>query len=118
MDGHIAVQDSLTQSMMEKWLGTGREIRMFEEIDSTNREAKDWAAQGAPSGALVVAEFQTAGRGRKGRSWLGDAGEAVAMSYILRPGDVPGGVQTVLRKLYEALEGREGIDLAPLKAAI
>lgn len=95
MDGHIAVQDSLTQSMMEKWLGTGREIRMFEEIDSTNREAKDWAAQGAPSGALVVAEFQTAGRGRKGRSWLGDAGEAVAMSYILRPGDVPGGVQTV-----------------------
>ena len=32
--------------------------------------------------------------------------------------DVPGGVQTVLRKLYEALEGREGIDLAPLKAAI
>ncbi|MBP3647791.1 MAG: phosphomannomutase/phosphoglucomutase [Clostridia bacterium] len=32
--------------------------------------------------------------------------------------DVPGGVKTVLQKLYEALEGREGIDLAPLKAAI
>ena len=32
--------------------------------------------------------------------------------------DVPGGVKAVLKKLYEALEGREGIDLAPLKAAL
>ena len=95
MEHRVIGEDQLTQEMLEACLQDGRPLRAFADIDSTNREAKDWAAQGAPSGALVTAESQSAGRGRKGRSWLGDAGEAIAMSYILRPGDVPGGVQTV-----------------------
>ena len=95
MEHWVIGEDRLTQRALEACLQDGRPLRAFDSIDSTNREAKDWAAQGAPSGALVTAESQSAGRGRKGRSWLGDAGEAIAMSYILRPGDVPGGVQTV-----------------------
>ena len=95
MERKFSLEDRLTQEMLKSCLGDDRPLRAFAQIDSTNREAKDWAAQGAPSGALVTAEVQSAGRGRKGRSWLGDAGEAIAMSYILRPGTVPGGVQTV-----------------------
>lgn len=95
MERNFIPEDRLTEDVLKACLGDDRPLRAFEEIDSTNREAKDWAAQGAPSGALVTAERQSAGRGRKGRSWLGDAGEAIAMSYILRPGAVPGGVQTV-----------------------
>lgn len=52
---------------------------------STNDLAKDLAAQGADEGTLVVAEEQSAGRGRKGRSWLAPKGQGILMSLILRP---------------------------------
>jgi BirA family biotin operon repressor/biotin-[acetyl-CoA-carboxylase] ligase len=60
-------------------------VRPFERLGSTNDEAARWADQGAPDLALVVAEEQTAGRGRAGRSWHTPPGAALALSLILKP---------------------------------
>lgn len=57
----------------------------YQEIDSTNLEAARLATDGAAEGTLVVADSQTAGRGRRGRVWESPQGEAVYMSLILRP---------------------------------
>ncbi|HZB93315.1 MAG TPA: biotin--[acetyl-CoA-carboxylase] ligase [Stellaceae bacterium] len=56
----------------------------FGEIDSTNEEAKRRAASGAPEGTLVTAAAQSAGRGRRGRSWVSVPGN-LYMSLLLRP---------------------------------
>jgi BirA family biotin operon repressor/biotin-[acetyl-CoA-carboxylase] ligase len=61
-------------------------LRYFETIGSTNDEALAWASQGAPDLSLVVADEQTAGRGRSGRKWFTPPGAALAFSLILRPG--------------------------------
>jgi BirA family biotin operon repressor/biotin-[acetyl-CoA-carboxylase] ligase len=51
--------------------------------NSTNEQAKQLAAQGAPHGTLVTADEQTAGRGRQGRSWVAPPGRALLMSVVL-----------------------------------
>jgi len=61
------------------------ELRYFDSIGSTNNEALRWAEQGAPDGALVIADTQTAGRGRMERSWVTRPGAALAFSLVLRP---------------------------------
>lgn len=61
------------------------EVRFYAETGSTNQDGLDWAAQGAPDLALVVADHQTAGRGRLGRRWFTPAGSALAFSLVLRP---------------------------------
>ncbi|MEA2446966.1 MAG: BirA family transcriptional regulator [Actinomycetota bacterium] len=66
----------------------GKPFRYFDEIGSTNTEALGWAADGAPEGALVVADHQTQGRGRWGRSWFSAPGSLLQFSLILRP-DMP-----------------------------
>jgi len=60
-------------------------VHHFEEVGSTNDLAKELAARGAPEGALVVAEAQTGGRGRLGRSWDSPPGAGLYVSLILRP---------------------------------
>jgi BirA family transcriptional regulator, biotin operon repressor / biotin---[acetyl-CoA-carboxylase] ligase len=62
-------------------------IRRFDEIDSTNRYLVDEARAGAPSGLVAVAGYQTAGKGRLGRSWEAPAGANLLMSVLLRPGE-------------------------------
>ncbi len=66
----------------------GRAVRAFDACGSTNTEAKAWARGGAPEGALVTAEHQTAGRGRLGRTWSDAAGQNLLCSVVLRP-DLP-----------------------------
>lgn len=61
------------------------EIRYFDSIGSTNDEALAWAAKGAPDLSLVIADEQTAGRGRLNRKWFTPKGTALAFSLILRP---------------------------------
>src|SRR5579875_428591 len=62
-----------------------RDVRWLAEVDSTNRVARDtgdpWAG--------VVADHQSAGRGRLGRSWEAPAGTALLLSVVLAPGDLP-----------------------------
>ncbi len=59
------------------------EVRYFDQIDSTNDEAKRWLDKETPKCALVVADEQTAGRGRSGRRWYTPKNSALAFSLIL-----------------------------------
>lgn len=60
-------------------------IIRLEEIDSTNTEARREALQGAVEGLVVTADAQTAGKGRRGRSWESKAGDNLYFSMLLRP---------------------------------
>ncbi len=62
-------------------------LRYYETIPSTNDDALRWAEEGAPSGSLVVANEQTAGRGRLNRRWVTRPGSALAFSLLLRPSE-------------------------------
>lgn len=59
-------------------------LRVLQQLDSTNLEAKRWAIEGAPHGAMVAAVSQTAGRGRLGRSFASPTG-GLYLSMVLRP---------------------------------
>jgi len=61
------------------------DVRCHAELDSTNAEALRLAADGAPAGTVVVADTQSAGRGRLGRSWWSEPGSALLASWVLRP---------------------------------
>ena len=61
------------------------EVRRLAEIDSTNRYLLDEARAGAAAGLVVVADHQTAGRGRLGRTWVAPPGASLLMSLLLRP---------------------------------
>lgn len=63
-------------------------IIYLEETDSTNLEAKRRAAEGEERTLLIIADNQTAGRGRMGRSWFGSPDTSVTMSLLLKP-DIP-----------------------------
>ncbi|MEF3301765.1 biotin--[acetyl-CoA-carboxylase] ligase [Paenibacillus sp. GYB003] len=63
----------------------GRSIKLFDTVESTQTIAHKLAEQGAPEGTLVLAEQQTAGRGRMGRSWHSPKSKGVWMSLVLRP---------------------------------
>jgi BirA family biotin operon repressor/biotin-[acetyl-CoA-carboxylase] ligase len=60
-------------------------VLFFDSLDSTNRYARDEAERGAPDGLVVVADVQTAGRGRLGRTWEAPAGASLLVSVLLRP---------------------------------
>lgn len=74
--------NKLTKTLSKLPLG---EIKYFESIGSTNDEALVWAATDAKDLSLVVADEQTAGRGRLDRKWFTPSGTALAFSLILLP---------------------------------
>jgi BirA family biotin operon repressor/biotin-[acetyl-CoA-carboxylase] ligase len=65
--------------------GSWRRIEWHEELDSTQRVARDLARAGAAEGTVVIAETQTAGRGRLGRRWHSPPGVNFYGSIVLRP---------------------------------
>lgn len=65
--------------------GRFADVRWFAELDSTNRLAADLARSGAPDGVVVGADHQTAGRGRRGRTWESRPGASLLVSVVLRP---------------------------------
>ncbi|HEX4834171.1 MAG TPA: biotin--[acetyl-CoA-carboxylase] ligase [Trebonia sp.] len=64
-------------------------IEVVPQTGSTNADLLDWATRGLAEGAILVAEEQTAGRGRMGRSWVSPAGAALTFSVLLRPESIP-----------------------------
>ena len=78
----------MTESEIRNHLTTrlfGKTIYAFDSIDSTNTKAKAFALDGAEEGTLVIAEEQTAGKGRHGRIWLSENGKNLTFSVLLRP---------------------------------
>lgn len=93
----------------------GRPHLHLRTVGSTNAEARELAAAGAPSGTLVTSEEQTSGRGRQGRSWSTPAGAALAYSFILReevtpPSTLPLQIGIAVCEAVEAL-GAERTEL-------
>lgn len=72
------------------WLrgGYGQPHEHHAELGSTNDRALEWLREGAPHGAVVTADAQTAGRGRRGRQWFSPPGQSLYASLVLRPGPV------------------------------
>ena len=66
-----------------------RKVECFSSIDSTNTKAKQLAELGEAEGMLVTAEKQTAGKGRRGRSWESEPGVGIWMTLLLRPSILP-----------------------------
>jgi BirA family transcriptional regulator, biotin operon repressor / biotin---[acetyl-CoA-carboxylase] ligase len=60
-------------------------VRIHEELPSTNTALVEEARAGAPEGLVLVADHQTAGRGRLGRTWSAEPGTALLVSVLLRP---------------------------------
>lgn len=88
--GYLLVeeQELFGQYELESRMGTrwaGHPVACYDVLDSTNLQAKLDAERGAGQGALVVADMQTAGRGRRGRTWSSPAGTNVYFTLILKP---------------------------------
>ncbi|WP_342980308.1 MULTISPECIES: biotin--[acetyl-CoA-carboxylase] ligase [unclassified Ruminococcus] len=81
--GGIYNETTITDQIHTKW--AGKTVHFARETDSTNLWIKRLAKEGAPEGTLALVEFQSAGRGRLGRSWEVPEGTSVMMSILLRP---------------------------------
>ena len=76
-------ETTIADQIHTKW--AGKTVHFAKETDSTNLWIKRLAKEGASEGTLALAEFQSAGRGRLGRSWEVPEGTSVMMSILLRP---------------------------------
>ena len=89
------------------------EVRWLSEIDSTNRYLIDEARAGAPTGLVVVADHQTSGRGRLGRTWVAPPGASLLVSLLLRPTVAPDRrhllVMAAGLAMAEAVEAETGV---------
>lgn len=84
----LSVPDVLTYEEISDYLNTeyiGREIIYIDSINSTNVKAKELAGSNGIEGTVIIAEEQTQGRGRLGRSWVSPKKKGIWMSIILRP---------------------------------
>ena len=104
------VPEILTPDMLRQRLkGSlfGKRIYHFFKTDSTNRVALELGHAGEPEGAVVVAEEQTAGRGRAGRAWHSDRAVGIYATLLLRPRLAP--VQAPLLTMMAGLSARSAV---------
>jgi BirA family biotin operon repressor/biotin-[acetyl-CoA-carboxylase] ligase len=80
--------DAVKEGLNTEWLGQ-QPIFCFGVVETTNVEANRLAREGKPEGTLVVADEQTKGRGRRGRSWTSPPGTGLYCSIVLRPRCAP-----------------------------
>jgi len=96
----------------QRGCGLGRPLHLLAETTSTNDEGHAGAKRGAGHGATWVAERQTAGRGRRGRSWVSPPGEGLLFSVLLRVDCPP--PRLPLIGLVAGLAVRDGVrEVAP-----
>ena len=85
--------DVLTEAEIRGYLGkteiVGNTLYCLDQVDSTNTYAKQLGMAGAPDGTVVVADSQTAGRGRMDRRFESPAGQGIYLTALLRPGIPP-----------------------------
>ena len=105
------VPDILTPDMLRQRLkGSlfGKHIYHFFKVDSTNRVGLDLGHAGEPEGAVILAEEQTAGRGRAGRNWHSERAAGIYVTVLLRPKLAP--VQAPLLTILAGLAARSAIE--------
>jgi BirA family transcriptional regulator, biotin operon repressor / biotin---[acetyl-CoA-carboxylase] ligase len=105
--------DLLVPGLLKRELGDGQighKIVHYFRADSTNTIALQMAAQGAAHGTVVLAEEQTAGRGRFGRVWYSERSTGIYTSIILRPSLAPSAAPVIT--LMAGVAAREGIERA------
>ena len=85
-------------------------VRTYDELPSTNTALVEEARVGAPEGLVLVADHQTAGRGRLGRTWCAEPGTALLVSVLLRPPLPIDEVPVVL--MAAGLAGCDGVEAA------
>lgn len=83
--GYRIVSDQLSKEGVLAHWDTEAPVIVLQEVASTNGEAMRLAAEGAPHGTLVLAEHQTAGKGRRGKSFFSPQGAGLYMSLLLKP---------------------------------
>ncbi len=111
----VLTQAELISCMEHPFLGG--DIEFYDETDSTNDQVRRLAENNSPEGTLVVAEHQTAGKGRKGRSWVSPPGTGIWMSFLLKPDMEPD--HASMLTLVSALAVSDGIaDACGLKCGI
>jgi BirA family biotin operon repressor/biotin-[acetyl-CoA-carboxylase] ligase len=96
------IRNKLSQSIFAE------NIVFHETVDSTNTLLRDLAARGAAEGTIVIAEEQTAGRGRMGRAWLSPGHSNLYVSLLLRPSVHPD--QVFVLTMVMALATIEGVE--------
>jgi BirA family biotin operon repressor/biotin-[acetyl-CoA-carboxylase] ligase len=104
------VPDILTPDMLRQRLkGSlfGRRIHHFFKTDSTNRVGLELGHAGEPEGAVVIAEEQTAGRGRAGRTWHSERATGIYVTLLLRPRLAP--VQAPLLTMMAGLSAHSAV---------
>src|SRR5499427_1972995 len=104
------VPDVLTPDMLKRRLkGSlfGKHVYHFLKTDSTNRVAMELGYAEEPEGAVVLAEEQTAGRGRAGRAWHSERGTGIYVTILLRPKISP--VQAPLLTMMAGLSAQAAI---------
>jgi BirA family transcriptional regulator, biotin operon repressor / biotin---[acetyl-CoA-carboxylase] ligase len=79
----LSLEMSVLESLRTRQFG--RSIRWADNATSTNTLARAWVRDGADEGATIVAEYQTAGKGRHGRKWDAERGQNLTLSIVLRP---------------------------------
>lgn len=77
--------DTISQEQLNHALAPHCTVYYYDRLTSTNQTAKEMAASGAPEGTLIIAEHQTGGRGRLGRSFFSPDQSGLYFSLILRP---------------------------------
>jgi BirA family biotin operon repressor/biotin-[acetyl-CoA-carboxylase] ligase len=104
------VADILVPNLLRRQLaGTpfAKRIVHYFKVDSTNRVAMELGQQGDPHGTVVIAEEQSAGRGRTGRTWHSEKSSGIYMSILLRPALTP--VQAAALTLAAGLAVRDAV---------
>jgi BirA family biotin operon repressor/biotin-[acetyl-CoA-carboxylase] ligase len=76
-------KSNLANALTTQWLG--RRFHLFETIVSTNSELSQLASGGEPQGTMVIAEYQSSGKGRLGRKWEAPANTSLLFSLLFRP---------------------------------
>lgn len=88
----VSAPDCLSETEVKWQLGTGvvgKSVHSYKEVVSTNDIAYNLAVKGEKDGTVVIAEYQTGGRGRLGRKWVSPRGKGAYFSVILRPDILP-----------------------------
>src|SRR5262245_41275216 len=82
------MSDDLTPERIQHKLDStivGRAVEHYSQVGSTNDLIRQYARSGRPEGLVIVADEQTAGRGRMGRAWAAPPGSNLLLSLLLRP---------------------------------